>query len=105
MAEKTRAPTARRTEDAPDARVSAGSVVTGGSSEPSVPPTPAGSAGQVVSYRVCPVCSRATPSSAGENYCPNDGAELLKACPSCGAPIGSPFGEFCSTCGGRLFDD
>ncbi|MBX3142067.1 MAG: hypothetical protein KF875_15030 [Trueperaceae bacterium] len=56
-----------------------------------------------VSYRICPVCARATPSSAGENYCPNDGAELLRACPSCGAPIGSPFGEYCSACGGRLF--
>lgn len=87
MSPKTSARAVRRSEEPP------------GSAEPGRPP------GQAVSYRICPVCSRATPSSAGETYCPNDGAKLLQACPGCGAAIGSPFGEFCSACGNRLFPD
>lgn len=52
-----------------------------------------------VYYHLCPRCFRATPSAAGERYCPNDGSELLSECPHCGTPITSPYHRFCSSCG------
>lgn len=53
-------------------------------------------------YHLCPTCLRATPTAAGESYCPNDGTKMLTACPRCRAPILTPFGEYCSRCGEHL---
>lgn len=53
-------------------------------------------------YHLCPHCFRATPAAAGERYCPNDGTELLRACPRCHAPITSPHSRFCVRCGSSL---
>jgi len=50
-------------------------------------------------YHLCPHCFRATPAEAAERYCPNDGTELLRACPACRAPITSPHSRFCARCG------
>lgn len=55
-----------------------------------------------VAYHLCPRCSRATPSAAGEDFCPNDGTRMLHVCPGCGAPITSPFAEYCTKCGAPL---
>ena len=57
---------------------------------------------KVVAYHLCPRCGRATPAEAGERFCPNDGQRMLNACPSCGAPIGTPFGRYCGACGAQL---
>ena len=54
---------------------------------------------QALTYHLCPQCYRATPTSAKEVYCPNDGAKLLAACPKCGLHITSPYARFCSACG------
>lgn len=59
-------------------------------------------AGGVLSYRLCPRCLRAVPSTSGERYCVNDGTRLLEACPHCGARITSPYSRFCGACGGPL---
>lgn len=61
-----------------------------------------GSAEQPLSYHVCPRCLRATPSAAGEKYCPNDGSPMLTACPRCAQPILAPYGEYCANCGTQL---
>lgn len=55
-----------------------------------------------LTYRLCPRCARAVPTSSGERYCVNDGTELLGACPQCGAPITSPYARFCVRCGANL---
>lgn len=53
-------------------------------------------------YHVCPRCLRATPATAGERFCPNDGSAMITACPSCGSPLGSPYDRYCSRCGAPL---
>ena len=52
-----------------------------------------------LNYHLCPRCLRATPAAARERFCPNDGAELLTACPTCAGPIASPYSRFCPRCG------
>jgi len=52
-----------------------------------------------LTYRFCPRCCRAVPEASEEDYCPNDGAMLLNACPACQAPIASPYSCFCVKCG------
>lgn len=54
---------------------------------------------QLLSYHLCPQCYRATPASAQEVYCPNDGTLLLSHCSSCKAPITSPYAHYCAACG------
>ena len=55
-----------------------------------------------VSYRLCPRCGRAVPAASSERYCINDGARLLDACPTCQAPIVSPYARHCGQCGVNL---
>ncbi len=50
-------------------------------------------------FLLCPTCSRSVPAHTQENFCPNDGAKLLEACPSCAQPILTPFARFCAGCG------
>jgi Double zinc ribbon len=56
----------------------------------------------VLSYRLCPRCSRAVPAHSAERYCVNDGTRLLDACPVCGAAITSPYSRYCAGCGRSL---
>jgi ribosomal protein L37AE/L43A len=51
------------------------------------------------SFHLCPLCGRATPASAKERFCLNDGTKLLRACPQCGAAVLSPYSHFCAQCG------
>lgn len=67
-----------------------------------VPATTEARAVTVPRYHLCPRCGRATPAAAREAYCPNDGTRLLASCPRCDAPIGSPFGRYCTACGHDL---
>ncbi len=53
-------------------------------------------------YHLCPRCFRAVPSISREHYCPNDGTQLLAACPHCQTTIVSPYTRFCTTCGKSL---
>lgn len=55
-----------------------------------------------LTYRLCSRCARAVPSRSDEQYCVNDGTELLSACPQCSAPITSPYARFCTRCGTGL---
>jgi rRNA maturation endonuclease Nob1 len=55
-------------------------------------------------YHLCPRCARATPASAEEAFCPNDGTRLLTACPSCARGITSPYSRFCTRCGAKLLE-
>ena len=55
-----------------------------------------------LAYHLCPRCGRATPATVGERHCPNDGTAMLQACPGCGAPITSPHGRYCWSCGRAL---
>lgn len=50
-------------------------------------------------YRLCPRCLRAVPSESEEHYCPNDGTKMISGCPSCHAPIRSPYARYCTKCG------
>ncbi|MEW6422688.1 MAG: zinc ribbon domain-containing protein [Deinococcota bacterium] len=52
-----------------------------------------------LTYRLCPRCARAVPGSSEERYCASDGTRLLEGCPSCHAPIASPYARFCMKCG------
>jgi predicted RNA-binding Zn-ribbon protein involved in translation (DUF1610 family) len=52
-----------------------------------------------VHYHLCPRCGRATPATAKERFCPNDGTKLLTSCPRCEAKITSPYSRYCSQCG------
>ena len=53
----------------------------------------------LLSYHLCPQCTRAVPASAGEAFCINDGTRLLTACPACTHPITSPYALHCPKCG------
>lgn len=57
-----------------------------------------------LTYRLCPRCSRALPSSSTERYCVNDGAALIDACGACGAAITSPLARYCPQCGKAFAD-
>ena len=50
-------------------------------------------------YRMCPRCGRAVPTSAQEQFCSNDGVRLLERCTECQAEIRSPDAQFCAACG------
>lgn len=58
---------------------------------------PAGTA-----FKLCPLCGRALPLHSQEQFCSNDGALLMTACPACRAPIVSPYAHYCPRCGQAL---
>ncbi|MFN3266987.1 MAG: double zinc ribbon domain-containing protein [Deinococcales bacterium] len=53
-------------------------------------------------YKICPKCARVTPSSLSEQYCANDGAKLLEACPHCQKPFTNPYSRYCPHCGNEI---
>lgn len=54
---------------------------------------------RALTYHLGPQCYRATPASANQIYCPNDGIPLLTECPNCTLPIVSPCTRYCTACG------
>lgn len=56
----------------------------------------------LLSYRLCPQCQRAVLITSNEQYCVNDGARLLEACPACHAAINSPYARYCAGCSTKL---
>lgn len=58
--------------------------------------------GDPAHYHLCPTCWRATPAAARERFCPNDGQQLLTACPACRRAITSPYSRYCAACGAPL---
>ena len=50
-------------------------------------------------YRLCPRCTRAVPERSSEDYCINDGEQLIGQCPICTTRIKNPYARFCAGCG------
>ena len=50
-------------------------------------------------FHLCTQCGRTVPARSGERYCPNDGTQLLEACPACETKISNPYARHCTNCG------
>lgn len=53
--------------------------------------------------KICPFCHYL--GDEGDDVCPHCGVGLISECPKCGAPIKTPFAEYCSICGANFKEE
>lgn len=51
------------------------------------------------SFDLCPSCTFFAGSEEGRRHCTECGADLMRECPRCAAPIDNPYAQHCGNCG------